>query len=210
MQINAEILKSGGVADNDLVINFILVENTNYQGGNGVLNNRNVMRKMVTSPAGESFTINMGETKNVAKDITIGNGIIPENTSVVVFIQSSSAKTVYQSAHINYNDLTSVTNVKPVSETPSEYSLAQNYPNPFNPSTKIKYYLPEVAFVKLKVYNILGKEVSSLVNKNQQAGSYEYTFNADDLPSGVYFYRLTGVNMAGKETIQTKKMTLLK
>ena len=210
MHINAEVLRNGDVADNDLVINFILVENTNYQGGNGVLNNRNVMRKMVTSPAGESFTINMGETKNVAKDITIGNGIIPENSSVVVFIQSSSAKTVYQSAHISYSDLTLVTGVKPVNETPSKYSLSQNYPNPFNPSTKIKYYLPEEALVKLKVYNVLGKEISSLVNKDQMAGSYEYTFNAGDLSSGIYFYRLTAVNHTGKETVQTKKMTLIK
>jgi Outer membrane protein Omp28/Secretion system C-terminal sorting domain len=210
MHINAEVFQSGNVTATDLVINIVLVENVYYTGRNGIPYHRNVMRKMVTSPTGEPFSITMGDTKNVVKDITIGEGIIPENTSVVVFIQSSAGKTVYQSSHITYSELSSVTGVEPVNETPSKYSLVQNYPNPFNPSTKIKYYLPEEAFVNLKVYNILGKEISSLVNKGQLAGSYEYTFNAGDLSSGIYFYRLTAVNHAGKETVQTKKMTLLK
>ena len=84
------------------------------------------------------------------------------------------------------------------------------YPNPFNPSTKIKYYLPEEAFVKLKVYNLLGKEILTVVEKNQQTGFYEYTFNAGDLSSGIYFYKLSAVNFAGKETVQTRKMTLIR
>ena len=88
---------------------------------------------------------------------------------------------------------------------PGKFTLYQNYPNPFNPSTKIKYDLPYKNFVTLKVYNILGKEITSLVNTEQQAGSYEVTFNGISHPSGVYFYRL---NTDGYS--DTKRFVLIK
>jgi Tol biopolymer transport system component len=75
-------------------------------------------------------------------------------------------------------------------ELPTTFSLLQNYPNPFNPSTLIKYSVPENSFVKLSVYNLIGEEVSVLVNKEVDAGFYEVEFNAANLPSGTYFYRL--------------------
>ncbi len=90
-------------------------------------------------------------------------------------------------------------------EIPAEYSLKQNFPNPFNPSTKIKFDLPANGHVKLSVTDILGKEVSVLVNENLSTGVYEYTFTAAGLSSGVYFYTL---NAGGK--IQSKRMMLLK
>ena len=95
-------------------------------------------------------------------------------------------------------------------EPPNKFSLEQNYPNPFNPSTKIKYSIPLVetlrsASVQLIVYDILGKEVATLVNENQQPGQHEVTFNARGLASGVYFYKLSAGNY-----LQTKKMLLLK
>jgi len=111
----------------------------------------------------------------------------------------------------------------PQAQLPTEYSLSQNYPNPFgkaipsgNPSTIIKYsiaasqqspLLGEVGggLVTLKVYNILGQEVATLVNKNQKAGNYEVEFNASNLTSGVYFYRLQSGSF-----IESKKMLLLK
>ena len=86
-----------------------------------------------------------------------------------------------------------------------EYALEQNYPNPFNPSTTLKYQIPQNGFVTLKVYDILGKEVASLVNEVKTQGRYEATFNASDLASGVYLYRLN-VN----DYIDVKKMILLK
>ena len=85
------------------------------------------------------------------------------------------------------------------------YELNQNYPNPFNPSTIISYKIPENSFVSLKVYNILGKEAAILVNENQTAGKYNFSFRADNLESGVYFYKLTAGNFTA-----TKKFTLLK
>ena len=87
----------------------------------------------------------------------------------------------------------------------TSFELYQNYPNPFNPSTKIKFFNPKSSFVNLKVYNVLGKEAATLVNEERPAGNYEVDFNATDLPSGVYFYRL----QAG-DFIETKKMVLLR
>lgn len=88
---------------------------------------------------------------------------------------------------------------------PDVYSLEQNYPNPFNPSTTIKFTIPEEGIVTLKVYDILGKEVSVLLNEVKQKGNYEINFNASGLSSGVYFYKLESGNFKN-----TKKMFLMK
>ena len=85
------------------------------------------------------------------------------------------------------------------------FNLYQNYPNPFNPITKIKYSIPNQSSVTIKVYDILGREIETLINKEEKAGNYEINWNASKLSSGVYFYQLK----AG-EFIQTKKMLLLK
>ncbi len=90
-------------------------------------------------------------------------------------------------------------------EKPASYSLEQNYPNPFNPSTVIIYDLPSAGFVILKVYDIVGKEIATLVNENKQAGAYNVSFNASNLASGIYFYHLRAGNF-----ISIKKMLLIK
>ncbi|MCZ7612939.1 MAG: T9SS type A sorting domain-containing protein [Ignavibacteriaceae bacterium] len=86
-----------------------------------------------------------------------------------------------------------------------EYSLEQNYPDPFNPSTKIAYSIPSLSFVKLKVYNELGKEIKTLVDEEEPAGNYLVEFDGANLPSGTYFYQLIANNIS-----ETKKMILLK
>jgi len=73
---------------------------------------------------------------------------------------------------------------------PEEYILSQNYPNPFNPVTKIDFDLPKSGFISLKVFDVLGREVKTLVNEEKSAGSYSVDFNASDLSSGVYFYKM--------------------
>lgn len=98
-----------------------------------------------------------------------------------------------------------ITNLTPLSTVASNYVLSQNYPNPFNPVTKISFAIPTNGFVSLKVYNIVGKEVMTLVNKNMTVGSYSVDFNAALLSSGVYFYRLESGNFS-----ETKKMMLVK
>jgi hypothetical protein len=94
---------------------------------------------------------------------------------------------------------------------PKEYRIEQNFPNPFNPSTTISWQMPEGSLVTLKVYDILGNEVASLVNGFQKAGVHSITFNTQNaagsrnLSSGVYFYRLSAGNF-----VSTKKMVLVK
>jgi len=85
------------------------------------------------------------------------------------------------------------------------YSLSNNYPNPFNPITTITYQIPELSFVTLKVYDVLGSELATLVNKEKPVGSYEVEFDATGLPSGIYFYKVQAGNY-----VETKKMVLLK
>ena len=87
----------------------------------------------------------------------------------------------------------------------NKFELSQNYPNPFNPATKIKYQIPELSFINIKVYDVLGNEVATLVKDEKPAGEYEVEFKGDGLTSGIYFYQLK----AGK-FIQTKKMLLIK
>lgn len=88
---------------------------------------------------------------------------------------------------------------------PDKFGLSQNYPNPFNPGTLIKYQLPANSQVTIKVYNILGDEVATIVNEEKPAGSYEIKFDASQLSSGVYFYKLQAGSF-----VETKKMILLK
>lgn len=106
---------------------------------------------------------------------------------------------------IRLNDQT-ITGIQNTStEVPQRYELSQNYPNPFNPSTSIKFSIPKSGLVSLIVYDILGKEVATLVNKDLNSGSYEYTFDAAGFTSGVYFYRLEAGDFS-----EVKKMLLIK
>ena len=89
--------------------------------------------------------------------------------------------------------------------TPTQFELKQNYPNPFNPSTKINYSLDKSGLVKLSIYNLLGELVSTIVNQNQEAGSYSVDFDASNFESGVYLYKLES-----GDQIQLKKMVLVK
>ena len=85
------------------------------------------------------------------------------------------------------------------------FAVHQNYPNPFNPTTVISYDLPKRSTMKLVVYDIMGKEITTLVNETQDAGSYQVTLDASRFSSGMYFYRMTTGSYTG-----TRKMLLLK
>jgi len=95
--------------------------------------------------------------------------------------------------------------VEDIEFKPTSFSLEQNYPNPFNPNTIIKFQIPEAHFVTLKVFDVLGNEVATLVNEEKTAGNYNFDFTTDKLTSGVYFYRLQAGSF-----VETKKMILLK
>ena len=111
--------------------------------------------------------------------------------------------------------VTGISEPQDISSTPSSFSLSQNYPNPFNPSTKIRYEIPGQArkdnmLVTLKVYDVLGSEIATLVNEEKPAGSYDVEFDGSNLTSGVYFYQLRAGSSKGQVFVQTKKMLLIK
>lgn len=105
-----------------------------------------------------------------------------------------------------YDDFDGVVGVEEeISLTPTEFTLEQNYPNPFNPSTTIRFFVPERGYINLSVFNSLGEEVKILLSGEKDIGTYEVSFDASDLPSGVYFYRLQAGSF-----IETKKMIFAK
>ena len=120
-------------------------------------------------------------------------------------IADSLGQVLQTVVYLNGKVYTMVTAVKKVPGLPTKYNLNQNYPNPFNPTTKIDFSIPKESQVVLKIYNAIGQEVSTLVNGELHAGNYSFNFNAVNLPSGIYLYRLN----AGEYTA-TKKMILSK
>ncbi|MCX7878677.1 MAG: T9SS type A sorting domain-containing protein, partial [Ignavibacteria bacterium] len=95
--------------------------------------------------------------------------------------------------------------VKTGGNIPDRFNLFQNYPNPFNPETKIKFQVPELSNIKIIVFDLLGREVESLVNEKLTPGTYEVNWNAEEVPSGVYFCRMMTENYS-----QTIKLALIK
>ena len=93
----------------------------------------------------------------------------------------------------------------PSESQPGEFHLFQNYPNPFNPASKINFQIPELSFVTLKIYDVVGNEIATLINKEMQAGNHEIEFDAYGLPSGIYFYKLKAGSF-----VKTRKMVLLR
>jgi len=133
----------------------------------------------------------------IPQDSSLGKGILGKYAvkDISDYTDKVNSLLKQRNSKRNYNE-------KPV---PKKYSLLQNYPNPFNPSTTIKYSIVIKGEVKLTIYDILGREVSVLVNEVKDPGYYEVNFNASNLASGVYFYRLVAGNF-----VSTRKMLLLK
>ncbi|MBT8387992.1 MAG: T9SS type A sorting domain-containing protein [Ignavibacteria bacterium] len=98
-----------------------------------------------------------------------------------------------------------VSGVEQFNNVISSYSLSSNYPNPFNPTTTINYEIPQRSFITLKIYDVLGNEVATLVDEEKQTGSYNVELNATGLPSGIYIYKFQAGNF-----VETKKMVLIK
>jgi hypothetical protein len=104
-----------------------------------------------------------------------------------------------------------VTGIEDNSITPLDFQLEQNYPNPFNPITNIRFAVPNESKVTLKIFNVLGQEISELVNDIKSAGYHNVVFDASSLSSGVYLYQISAVDLVNsKEFVQTKKLVLLK
>ncbi len=160
-----------------------------YTGGNGTAWNQ--PNPMAISPVGvdSSFSKVIAGYKNGGGDDCLA--IYSTGSGTNVYASSSCQSTV----GVGNNN----------SNIPKIYSLSQNYPNPFNPTTNIKFSLPQQSFVKFVVYDILGNEVTTLINENMEAGNHEIDFNASGLASGIYLYKIE----AGEFTA-VKKMMLIK
>ncbi len=174
-----------------------LVSGNTYQIDLNIIQNVNVNPSYFTMPIKIKVNTNSGDTV-----VTVFNDAQDQNFQFQVIGDPESINFDYGNWILK--DLLVVT-ISEVLPTPNEFSLEQNYPNPFNPSTTIKYTIGSKDLVNLKVFNILGKEVASLLNKEQDAGNYEVSFNADGLNSGVYFYKLETGSFA-----MTRKMLLIK
>ncbi len=149
-----------------------------------------------------TLSINSGDTwTDISSGLNgHGGGIMIPDRGYILAHQGSN---IYK-LNVVYTFIVGV-NENTISSIPKNFELSQNYPNPFNPSTKIVYSLPKSGNVILKVYNELGKEVNTLVNSFRNAGTYEINFNASELTSGIYFYRLESNGI-----VDTKKMLLVK
>ncbi len=136
-----------------------------------------------------------------------GHGTTTESKSYsFVDVNLSSGNYSYRLKQVDFNGTSSFSDVVNVDVTaPAQFELSQNYPNPFNPSTTINFSIPQSSIVSLKVFNTLGQEVKTLINQNMESGVHSVTFNASDLNSGIYFYKLD----AGQIT-EVRKMTLIK
>ena len=168
--------------------------------------NRNDWRFVISSGP---FSLIKNQPVELIYAYIIARGNDPLNSVTVVKEYSKEIIKFYES---NFTNFPVGIGKKRITEISQNFTLFQNYPNPFNPTTTIKYVIPQTDVwsnnaltVKLKIYDVLGREVATLVNMNQGPGEYEINFNAKEMPSGVYFYKLQAGTF-----VQTKKMILLR
>lgn len=139
--------------------------------------------------------------------ITYSTADIPDTVLISIQLFDASGSPNNADALVDDLSLSGSVDVREIisSHQAVSYGLLQNYPNPFNPSTKIEYSIPEASFVILKVYNLIGQEVATLVNHYQKDGVYRAEFNAEGLNSGIYIAKLTANGFS-----QSIKITLMK
>ena len=130
---------------------------------------------------------------------------IPSKDNMIMFYNNHSDYSIYTGSIVDVEYTAFTTEIIPENSNIKSFSLAQNYPNPFNPTTIIKYSIPTTSFVKLKVYDVIGREVATLVNEEKAVGNYNVEFNGSDLSSGIYFYRIQAGDYSS-----VKKMILIK
>jgi hypothetical protein len=174
----------------------------------GWINTYFVDQRILTSTG--PFTIKQNENVDIWTAYIVGRGSNALESVTKMKEYSLGAKSFYKS---NFTELPSDVGEDKDINFPINYSLLQNYPNPFNPVTIIKYQLPEAGNVTLKVYDILGSEVATLVDDFQNGGRYQVNFDASSFASGVYIYRLN-VNdpstSSGQSYVSVRKMIVLK
>jgi hypothetical protein len=177
---------------------------------------------METGPNGAGVAVGGGYVSGAASSwtqfsvpFTYISAKVPAWSSLQFIIvgPTSSSSTPHLGSYFLLDDLSysgTASAVDNASVSPQSFSLDQNYPNPFNPSTSIRFSVAQPGHVSLKVYNVLGVEVASLVNEQKDAGTFSTNWNAAGLPSGMYLYRLSVTSDKGQVFDQSKKLMLLK
>jgi len=178
---------TASVIDQDVVLNWTTASETNNSGFNVERKSANSTWETVAFVTGFGTTT---ETKSYS----------------YVDSKLSSGTYTYRLKQIDFDGTSEYSNEVLADVTgPVEFALEQNYPNPFNPNTTISYSVAKAGFVNISVYNLLGEKVATLVNTTQEAGRYDVTFDASNIPSGIYFYSIEAGDFKS-----VKKMTLLK
>jgi len=190
----------------NLVLHVALTESDipfNWQGQNHL---EWVERLMMPDAEGTPIDMMSNDNLTVNLDFALNSSWVLENCELTAFVQNLDNKEILQGTKVMLTDLTPL-DVEDDNRTslPLKTGLSANYPNPFNPSTTINFTLKETQFVILKVYDMLGREVQTLVNEQRQTGIYNVQFDASELGSGVYFYRMTAGDFN-----ETRKMILVK
>ncbi|MCI0472399.1 MAG: T9SS type A sorting domain-containing protein, partial [Ignavibacteria bacterium] len=171
-----------------------------------VIDNSNVEGRIELQDGNHTFTNNWD-------GVTAGKTLLTQNDSIA-FVQgilyySFGNYKIVPRRNTDFGGVTQV-GVKNNNEIVTSYSLLQNYPNPFNPVTNIKFTVPVNGFVKVVVYNMLGKVETTLLDRFINAGAYTANWNASNFASGVYFYRIIAKGSDGSSFVDTKRMVLIK
>lgn len=154
-----------------------------------------------------SNNLEVGETIDLLWNVRVSDGVdtVAVRSGIITGFGNRFESVLFNRLTLERNEATSIDDGEGLSGVPRTFELKQNYPNPFNPSTVIRYAVPEASNVRIDVFNVLGQRVSTLVNREHQAGTFNVTFDAANLSSGMYFYRLESAN-----TVLTQKMMLIK
>jgi hypothetical protein len=214
LNMNAAITAEQAVNSSNWRVQWAIVESEisqpQYNGSTYVpFTHHYVHRNMLPDANGSPITISQGQTVNVPQVITLNSGWVASNCRVIVFVQNNTDKKVQNAEYKDVVDVpTSVGEL--VNGVPTTFGISQNYPNPFNPTTMFDYAVSQQSFVSLKVFNLLGQEVRTLVSEDKGVGVYRAEWDGRDnigreVPSGMYMY-----NMIAGSFAETKKMLLLK
>ncbi len=184
-------------------IRLDILGNAYVTGGTGPYNSTGDVLTIKYSPQGSQVWLTTFNGPYNGADGAYSLSLDSAN-NVYVMGASQSASQIFDYIVIKYNQ---ISGIKPISnEIPKVFSLGQNYPNPFNPSTVLKFQVASYKPVKITIYDILGHEIETLVNRNLQPGTYEINWNAANYASGVYFYQM----IVDGNIIDTKKLALIK
>jgi hypothetical protein len=205
--VHVQVVATDIVYYSDLYLRLAIIESEIGYGGKTY---NQVLRDYLPSPAGISFSIADGDTFTHSEDFVIDSAWEADNCHIVVFVQNDLDRIVVQAMQDTINVPTPVVEDTPVSGRPQYCQLSQNYPNPFNANTEIRYQIPEDGRVILKIFNALGQEVRTLVNRDQMAAGYSVVWDGrddvgGDVTSGLYLCRLKAGDLS-----KTIKMVLLR